>query len=214
MQTVEVAEAAPVTPVEHVVAAETKRDGDRNGAIAGNESDHSATQGGRQIGEAGGGKNRVIVELGKGGGVESVQQRPFGRVDLVSMPRLKAQAAALDAPPLGLHLAPLGGAESRQIAVEIAAARIDPVKLHVVADQQTITLQQRRFVFGRQRHMPRRRAQAIGECSRAVDESLPDAGRRGSIGDEEARSGYRCVWQAGHQFRVVLAAELAIRRCP
>jgi hypothetical protein len=135
MQAVVVAGATPVTPVERFVTAKTERDGDRHAGIAGNEGDHPPTQRRRQIGEAGRRESGVIVELLEGAGVERVQQRPFGGVDLIAMAGLDRQAALGHAPPFGADLAALGGTESRQITVEIAAAGVEPVKLDIVADQ-------------------------------------------------------------------------------
>lgn len=96
----------------------------------------------------------MIVELFEGIGIESVQQRPFGGVNLIAVTRFESQAAFQHTPSLSAHLAALGGAEARQIAVEIATARVDPVELHVVTDQQALALQHPCFVVVRQGHVP------------------------------------------------------------
>jgi hypothetical protein len=135
MQAVVVAGTSPVTPVERFVTAKTQRDGDRHAGIAGNEGDHPFSQSRRQIGEAGRRESGVIVEFLEGAGVERVQQWPFGGLDLIAVAGLDRQATLRHAPPFRPHLAALGGTESRQITVEIAAAGVDPVKLDIMADQ-------------------------------------------------------------------------------
>jgi hypothetical protein len=214
MQAVIGPRATPVAPVECIIAAKTDRHGDRQSAITGDEGDHSTTQSRRQTGETGGRESGVIAEPVESAGVECVQQRPFGGVDLIPVPCLDRKPALRDPSAFGADLAAFGRTEGSQIAIEVAAAGIEPVKLDVVTDQQPRVAQQVGFCLGSQRHMPRRSSATVGQRLGSLDQRLPYGCRVGPFGDQEASSGNRGVRQAAHQFRVVLAAELPVGRRP
>jgi hypothetical protein len=174
----------------------------------------SVDRGSPEFGEAGCRESSVIVELLEGAGVERMQQRPFGGLDLITMAGLDGQSAVLHLPPFGSDLAPLGGTESGQVAIEVTAAGVLPMKLNIMAEQQSGTLQQRDFVVTGQRHVPRRSTGADRQRARAIDQGLPDGNSVRPLPDQDARPGNRRVRYAAHQLRVILAADLPVSRRP
>ena len=141
VQTVVQAIRTPVAPIQRVITPETYGNGHRHAPFPGNEQHHFSPQRGCQFGEAVCGKSRVVPIFIEGRCIQLMQCWPRFRLDLIAMPDFDFQTAFGDATTFGFYFSTLLRRKCTQETIEVTIFLVVPLKLDIVADQQSLRLE-------------------------------------------------------------------------